>query len=259
MSTRATNKKRAPRKTKKKPGKRTKSKKVRWKKETTSGGGTIWSAPVPRCPGCHVVLGEDAAQRWIVVLYHEPTNTLYVLKGVAYRDVAEAKKDVGEVLREVGQGPHRVANREVGDVVLAAEQYFSAQQDELDLMKRGTPDELKRARERTKETKEALEEMTGANRELYGAMGGGAIGAALGALTGNIFAAAIGALAGSVVGSILARPSLPSERPGARDDDDDDGHRRGGRDPVIPFPRRPASRAKGYAANPNLKRSLIEL
>jgi uncharacterized protein YcfJ len=126
------------------------------------------------------------------------------------------------------------------------------------MMKRGTPAELSKARQRTKASKEVLEDITGANRELYGAMGGGTLGAALGALTGNIFAAAIGALAGSVVGSVIARPSLPSEaplpeKPGRRD--------RALRDEtVIPFPRRPSSRdGAGYAANPELMRRLTEL
>lgn len=263
-NTRTTNKKRSPKKAKKPrkgKGAKPKAKKIKWKKETSPEGRTIWSAPIRPDLDVEIVVGETPDGGWVVGLYHEPTDQLTIYPDMVFRDAKAAKIEIEALLsatmEDVRHMEARAANREVGDVVLVAEQYFSAQQEELDLMKRGTPDELKRARERTKKAKEALEDMTGANRELYGAMGGGTLGAALGALTGNVFAAAIGALAGSVVGSVIARPSLPSEAPEALEDDD---RRRGIRDEqVIPFPRRPAPRGRGYAANAEAKRRLTEL
>lgn len=127
----------------------------------------------------------------------------------------------------------RAANREVGDVVLAARQYQRAVEDRMAAMDRGTPEELSKATKREKETKEALEDMTGANRELLGAIAGATIGAALGGLL-NPVAAAIAALAAGAVGSVVARPSL-SEAPTPEPRGDRDHGEN-----VVPFyPRRP--------------------
>lgn len=105
----------------------------------------------------------------------------------------------------------RAANREIGDVVLAARQYQRALEDRMTAMDRGTPQELSKATKREKEAKEVLEDMTGANRELLGAIAGATLGAALGGLL-NPVGAAVGALAAGAVGSVVARPSLPEAK-----------------------------------------------
>jgi uncharacterized protein YcfJ len=108
-------------------------------------------------------------------------------------------------------------------------------------MKSGTPEQLAKARTKTKKAKEKLEDLTGANRELYGALGGGTLGALLGALAGKSVGAAIGAVGGGLLGSLVMRPSLVPEEPErvsrrrGRDDDDED---------VIPFPRYARARAR---------------
>jgi hypothetical protein len=222
--------------------------KVRWKKHRVPkgevwplGSTTVWSAGLPGSHGrVRVIVGKSpSTDKWNIGGWFEGGGAHIATISESFSSASAAKDYVDDML----QGEMRVANREAGDIVLAAEQYFAAQEDEVELMKHGTPSELSAARKRTKKTKEALESLTGANRELYGSIGGGTIGAALGALTGNVVLAAVGALLGSVGGSIVARPSLtpePVERRGR-------GDGRGG--DVIPFPR---SR-RGFAANAGLK------
>lgn len=204
----------------------------------------VWSTPTQGGPG-RIIVGKSAStQQWHIGGWwpgHEPKIADF--PGNAFSSAAKAKAYVNG-LAKVERSQPRAANRDVGDVVLAAEQYFAAQEDELDLMKRGTPEELRAARKQTKKAKEVLEKMTGANRELWGSVGGGTVGAGLAALTGNPILAAVGALAGSVAGSIVARPSLTPEAPPERARPRREGREGGGQ--LIPF-RRPA--ARGYAAN----------
>ena len=226
---------------KKKKSRAKKSTKLTWKKAKSPDGRVIYEARLPMAKDMLAIVGERSPEGWVVGLYNERTDDLRIYTDFVFRDSKAAKMEVQALIDASYQDVKRVANRDVGDIVLAAEQYYEAQQEELDAMKRGTPEQLSRARKRTKKTKEALEDLTGANRELYGAMGGGSLGAGLGALTGNPFAAAIGALVGSVVGSLIGRPSMPTRPPGK------DG-RPGAEGEVVPF-RRP-TRPRGYAANP---------
>lgn len=232
--------------------------KLDWEKSVTPEGAELWQATVEPTdpdlwPTSAVVVGQEiAGGPFILGLYHLPTDHLTVFPEERFDTAEQAKKHVESVIftgiEDVRAAANRRPNREVGDIVLAAEQYFAAQQEELSLMKRGTPEQLARARQKTKKAKEVLEDMTGANRELYGSIGGGTLGATLAALTGNVFIVAIGALAGSVVGSIIARPSLPKEKPPtprrARPREELEAE-------VIPFPRRTAAvPRRPTAANP---------
>jgi len=250
--------KKKPKRTSK--GKGRKRKKSPWSSSKTKDGRTIWSRDVPGAPDVELVMGERSKGSWVGGLYYIPTDELQIYTEFQYRTAKEGKSAIDKLLKEVQEDVAtlevRVANRDVGDIVLVAEQFHTAKQNELDLMKRGTPEELARARKKTKLAKKALDDMTGTNRELYGAIGGGTLGAALGALTGNVFASAIGALAGSVVGSVVAAPSLPREAPLEQQlaQPRDDG--------TIPFPRRPTRprTGRGYVANPDdLRRRLTKL
>jgi hypothetical protein len=228
--------------------------KPRWKKAKIPKAGrvwpvgstTVWSTGIPGSHGrVRVIVGKSAVtDTWQIGGWFEGGGlNLARIPDNDFPTAAAAKAYVDDMLM-TERVANREANREVGDIVLAAEQYFAAQEDEVELMKHGTPSELSAARKRTKKTKEALESITGANRELYGSIGGGTIGAALGALTGNVVLAAVGALLGSVGGSIVARPSLTPE-PVARGGR---GDGRGGE--LIQFPRG----RRGYAANTGSKR-----
>jgi hypothetical protein len=204
-------------------------------------GGVVWSAKVSKGPGR--IRRQVPKKSWHIGGWwpdHEPQMAAF--PGNAFPTADKAKRFVQDLADAHARAANRVANREIGDVVMAAEQYYEAQQDELDLMKEGTSQELSAARKRTKKAKEVLENMTGANRELLGAMGGGTLGAGLGALTGNPLVAAIGALVGSVVLSFVARPSPLSFAPAPRSRRDE------GR--LVPF-QRPA-----YAANRGRRKSV---
>lgn len=199
------------------------SQKTVWTKTTITPGHAwpvhdrvVWSTPTRDGPGRVIVGKSEATKKWHIGGWwpgHNPQIANF--PGNDFSSARAAKAYVEALAK--AQPRLRAANRDAGDVVLAAEQYFAAQEDELDLMKHGTPQELAAARKQTKASKEVLEKMTGANRELYGSMGGGALGAGLGALSGNPFVAAVGALVGSMAGSILARPSLQPEAPPARE------------------------------------------
>lgn len=219
-----------------KKGKSQKRTKLKWRKKT-SDAGVIYEAPLS-ADGVVVAVGEVPGG-WIVALYNEETDSLWTYPDYKFASPEAAKLEVQALVDASIHDVRRVANREIGDVVLAAEQYFEAQEAELALMKRGTPSQLSAARKRTKKAKEALEDMTGANRELYGAMGGGTLGAAIGAMVGNPLAAAVGALAGSVVGSLLGRPTLVETPPSPAKEGGD----------VVPL--RQVPRRRPYAANPD--------
>lgn len=251
VTTRTENKK--P-KSKKKPRKKKGTKKKRAKKpkfdldwEEHKGVPNVELHSAPLFEDMRVVVGRPQGGDWQWGFWTPESGFLFddthtfTSKTLAKKKGEEEAHESLRMVEQIRLMVPRAANRDVGDVVLAARQYQRAVEDRMAAMDRGTPEELARSTKREKEAKEALEDMTGANRELIGAIGGAALGAALGGLV-NPIAAAIGALAMGAIGSVVARPSLPTaptpeqttQRRPERDRD------------VIPFPRRPTG---GRAAN----------
>lgn len=236
MSKKATSKKKGSRKAKKKSG-------LAWEEHEIRD--FEMHSAVLRPDDLRLIVGRRTGWPKWHIGYWTSGQGFSFLEGMAYEHLSEAKKAAEKEFKAAKKlvdsaQSLRVANRDVGDVVLAARQYQRAVEDELAAMDRGTPAQLSSAQKRKKQAKEALEDLTGANRELLGAMGGAAIGAALGGLL-NPVGAAIGALAVGAIGSVVARPSPDEAEP--------EPPARGRRDrSVIDFPRRPTTE-RGRAAN----------
>ncbi len=107
--------------------------------------------------------------------------------------------------RELNQGAATEV-LEAKRIVDAANEYSAALRDEFQALERGTPREVEAAQQRAKAARRQLRALTGARRQLYGAMFFGTGGAALGAAIGGVPGAAIGAMAGATAGQLLLRP-----------------------------------------------------
>lgn len=253
VSNRTPNKKKPSRKTKKGAKKKGRKKakpkyELDWEEHKEAPNVELHSAPL--VGDMRIVVGRPKGGRWRVGYWTEDRGFVFFDEDFDKFDQAKKAADAEgqEALRVASDLVclvPRAANREVGDVVLAARQYQRAIEDEMAAMDRGTPEQLATATKRKKEAKEALEDMTGANRELLGAIGGAAVGAALGGII-NPIAAAIGALAAGALGSVIAAPSLP-EAPTPDELRRYDRDRGRGAE-VLPFTRRSPG---GRTANPD--------